>query len=76
MRKHNSFVWRKQELLQEYKEAIVVPTYKNSDKLIAVFLRHKTFINYASVHFVMQNNFLNLTSICPLNYVGSSVSTS
>jgi hypothetical protein len=36
MRIFNNFAWRKQELLQVNREAIIVPSYKNSDKLIAV----------------------------------------
>jgi len=34
---------RRRELLLEYKEAVIIPTYKNSDQLIAVIFDAQNF---------------------------------
>jgi len=42
-------VWNKEELSQQWKESIIVPSYKNSDKTECRFFKDITATNYVQI---------------------------
>jgi len=64
-------VWNKQELPAEWKEPIIVPIYKKSDKTVCSKCRGMSFV--ICVQNNIQHPAVKVNSICGGNFWGSSV---
>jgi hypothetical protein len=63
-------IWNKEELFDQWKESIIVPIHKKSDKTVIIIMGH-TAINFIQ-HFI-EHPSLKVKSIYRQNYWGSSV---
>jgi len=65
-------IWNKDELREEWKESIVVPTYKKGDKTDCINYRGISFLPTTLKNFI-QHPAVKVNSICRENYSGSSM---